>query len=251
MMANTVQKNTNFTENNKKGERIMNNIGTIYAQIANTCLSEWYPDMSESDRKALLERGDFEEVEGYIGAKNSIESAATAISDFLDRLGYQYHALSQIVLYSKNPAESVEKTKGIMHFPLSLDEPMKAELALEALESVHNKWIEDNGKKFFDPKRVGKRYMFTSLYLIGWEEAMKDYIFIRPTLQLLGLEPDLDTMKLAYQSAQQETTLVVKDPVAMLDNEYPELMKNLSRDEKIDIVRQITDRSPGIFHWEC
>ena len=250
-MANTVQKTTNFTKNNEKGEMNMNKVGTIYEQIANTCLTEWYPDMSETDRNTLLERGDFEEIESYIGAKNSIVSAATAISDFLDRLGYQYHALPQIVLYSRNPAESVEKTKGIMQFPLSLEETMKAELALEALESVHNKWIEDNGKKFFDPKRVGKRYMFTSLYLIGWEEAMKDYIFIRPTLQLLGLEPDLDTMKLAYQSAQQETTLVVKDPVAMLDNEYPELMKNLSRDEKIDIVRQITDRSPGIFHWEC
>lgn len=229
----------------------MNKIGTIYRTIATECLTAWYSDMSETDRNALLERGDFEEIESYIGAKNSIVSAATAISDFLDRLGYQYHALPQIVLYSRNPAESVEKTKGIMQFPLSLDEPMKAELALEALESVHNKWIEDNGKKFFDPKRVGKRYMFTSLYLIGWEEAMKDYIFVRPILELLNLEPDSDMMKLAYRSAQQETTLFVKDPVAMLGNEYPEFTKGLSEEEKLDIVHQIMEHSPDIFHWKC
>lgn len=250
-MANSVQRTINFTENNKKGEMIMNKIGTIYKTIANECLTDWYSDMLESERKALLERGDFEEIEGYIGAKNSIESAATAISDFLGLLGYQYHALPQITFYSKNPAEDLEKTKGIMQFPLYLEETQKAELALKALESVHNKWIEDNGKKFFDPKRVGKRYMFTSLYLIGFEESMKDYIFVRPILQLLGLEPDLDTMRLAYQSAQQETALLVKDPIAMLNNELPELMENLSKEEKIDIVHQVIDRSPEVFHWEC
>ena len=211
----------------------MRKIGTIYEQIANTCLTEWYPDMSESDRKALLERGDFEEVEGYIGAKNSIDAAIESIGESLERYQVFLPAdFSDVVYFSDTPNADVEKLT--IKINKNICEYTMASIAFEALHKIHLRWIDDNKDKFFDPKRREKRFMFLPIEMISWEEALKDYVFLRPILQLLCIRPETYAIQKFYEKRQGLYT-------NMLGKGYTNVATMTIRQSLLHIDRGISD----------
>ena len=77
-------------------------------------------------------------------------------------------------------------------------------MAIDVLSDVHNQWVKDNEKKFFDPKRENKMYQFMPLSLIGFEEAKSDLLFVEPILKACGYKEDFESTH--YGSSDFELT---------------------------------------------
>lgn len=231
----------------------MKKIGEIYKNIANTCLIAWYPDMSRAERDALLERGDFEEIEGYIGAKNSIDTAIDAVRGDLER--YQIFLptdFSDIVYFSDTPNSDVEKLTIRIGKNRAIDECVMANIAVHALARIHMRWIEDNKKKFFDPKRRDKRFMFLPIEMIGWEEVLKDYVFLRPVLQLLCIKPETHLMRQTYEVHQS----LFEGKLSTDGRENPAIWNlresllcadsSITNEEINEVIEQVISRCPNL-----
>ena len=83
---------------------------------------------------------------------------------------------------------------------------------IKALVQIHNNWCASNRHKFTDPKRVGKQYQFLQLQYIGFEEAILDYIFIKPIIRNCGSNHSEGGLRRAYTKYQE-----YKNTKALLD----------------------------------
>lgn len=176
----------------------MQKIGKVYENIASECLRNWYPDMSASERRALLQRGDFEEIEALIGAKESIEEAAHAIRRALEKADlFLPLDFVDVVLWSDEPNTALNDARYKI-LTRGLSDEAKAEIAMSAIEAVHDSWVICNSEKFFDEERKDKRYMFLRTEMIGVDEAMKDYIFVEPIMIMLCIPPERQFLSRAY-----------------------------------------------------
>ena len=241
---------TDFTTNNKKGEDNMNKVGTIYKNIANECLMNWYQDMPDAERCNLLERGNLEEIESYVGARNSINTAIEAISESLERYQiYLPNNFSDVVYYSDTPNGDVENLTLEIGKNRTIDEKAKASMAIDALAKIHERWIKDNTKKFFDEKRRDKRYMFLPIEFIGWDVVLKDYVFLRPILQLLFIRPETYAIQVAYEANQKpymnklggegENVAIWEIKESLLRTD-----QDIRNDEIEEVIRQVISRCP-------
>ncbi|MBQ3347925.1 hypothetical protein IJG90_00155 [Candidatus Saccharibacteria bacterium] len=106
-----------------------------------------------------------------------------------------------IIFTSREPNRELEE---ITKKTGALPEDQKIQIALAALSNIHDVWVNTNTKKFFDPTREGKRYMFLPLEFIGVEEAMKDYIFVEDILTLLCLKPERYHLEQAIRKARNQ-----------------------------------------------
>ena len=252
MTMNNVRNITNFTKNSKKGEDNMNKVGAIYKNIANECLIAWYPDMSDTERDNLLERGNLQEIESYVGAKNSIDTAVEAVREDLER--YQVYLpddFSYIVYYSDMPNGEAERITLEIGKNRAIDENTKVSIAIHALDKIHRRWIDDNTKKFFDEKRRGKRYMFLPIEFIGWDEVLKDYVFLSPILQLLGIRAETCAIQEAY-AINQEPYMGKLGVTKCKNVAFLEIRESLLRieqditDEEVkEVVEQVVSRCPA------
>jgi hypothetical protein len=86
-------------------------------------------------------------------------------------------------------------------------------LILDVLATVHDDWVTSNDKKFDKEGREGKKYQHFPIEMIGWKETVNDLIFVKPMLEFLGIELDMDKLQTAYQQRVQKF---------MLDNEFVE-----------------------------
>lgn len=252
MTINNVRDITNFTKNSKKGEDNMNKVGAIYKNIANECLIAWYPDMSGTDRDNLLERGNLQEIESYVGAKNSIDTAIEAIRESLERHQvYLPDNFSDIVYYSDTPNGDVERLTIEIGKNRAINEDAKALIAIYALGKIHARWIGDNTKKFFDEKRRGKRYMFLPIEFIGWDEVLKDYVFLSSILQLLCIRPETYAIQKTYVTNQEPYMgkLSVTECKNMAFLEIRESLLRIEQDitdeEVKEVVEQVVSRCPA------
>ena len=110
---------------------------------------------------------------------------------------------------------------------------------IKALVQIHNNWCASNRHKFIDPKRVGKRYQFLQLQYIGFEEAILDYIFIKPLIRNCGSNHSEGGLRRAYIKYQE-----YKGTKALLDefNATNDVQKNMwldSRQSKFAVLPDV------------
>lgn len=162
----------------KNTELVSKTVGNIYGKIAKEALGEAGGQISESS---------FDDLENIIGAKSSVEAACKSISK---RLGTDPSELINAVLYGENDVavfgEMAEKVRGNELVD-------NYEFVFSTLSDVHDQWIKNNEKKFFDPARQDRLYQFAPLSLIGAEEASSDLLFVEPILEAIGNKNDLSS----------------------------------------------------------
>lgn len=176
------------------------NAGGMYKEIASVCLTEWYPKMSETERNDLLKKGDYEELEGYIYAEGSIKAAIRGLNLMVSKYfqwylpaGFEDFVLYGTPLSREEGLQLVDRKESIAY---SAPE-VHSDIVIGALISIHDYWVSTNTKKFFDPSRQDRQYMFAHALMIGWKEVEKDLIFLKPIAEHLGLT--LDGIESYYQ----------------------------------------------------
>ena len=166
------------------------NAGMVYIEIAKKYLKQWYPDMAKAEKDAILHRRDFDEIEGYIHARDYIEAAIDGVEYEFSRTwgctlpdGYTNHILFNDSL-SKHGRKVLQSLRGTLAYAAP---ELHNSMVFSSLVTVHEYWVTHNTDKFFDPERADKQYMFMPLLYIGWEETKKDLIFVEPIADHLGL----------------------------------------------------------------
>lgn len=62
----------------------------------------------------------------------------------------------------------------------------RVEAVADALNAIHEKWIEDNERKFFADGREKKAFMHLPIGCIGYDTAKLDLLFVEPVLKAAG-----------------------------------------------------------------
>ncbi len=166
-------------------------LGKIYKIIAERCLQQWHPELSHYAKHALFVREDFAEFERIINAGNSIRAAIDGINYGLKRLGYRDSLPESFVEFVFFGAElkdrDIQAVKEVMETCRKLSLAESNEVALDALDRIHNQWTLDSTKVFFSPEHAKKQFLFLHSLLIGWSEVKKDLVFLAPIADYLGL----------------------------------------------------------------
>ena len=180
----------------------MEKSNVLYYQIAREALVKWN-GLSEEQADKIIEESSFEEIESKVNAKSSIASAATSIGK---SLGLNDEETSQFLNEVFGKIESTEMTEKLHH---ELESKMLStfssskhyympQLITDAIEDVHDNWVEDNASLFFTKKADrGQQYQYLPLELIGWEEAKSDLLFIKPIIHAIG--GDVDEYEYEYE----------------------------------------------------
>lgn len=252
-MVNKVCSISDSANRNRKGVGIVDKAGEIYKSIANECLSAWYPDMADDVRQGIIEHGDLEEIESLIGAQSSIDAAINALQEALGVYQIRLPSyFSDIIYHSGTPNSDVEQLTIEIGRNRAIGERAMTSIALRVLSRIHTRWIKDNVKKYFDENRRDKRYMFLPIEFIGWDEVLKDYIFLRPLLQLLCIRPETYVIQQAYADRQafyvgklstdgrkNIATFEIRENLLLID-------QNVSSDEVNEVIEQVMSRCPTL-----
>lgn len=75
---------------------------------------------------------------------------------------------------------------------------------IDVLSVIHDNWVQGNGNKFEDPKRMGKLYQFVDLKLLDFEEAKADLLFLKPILEGSGITVDEIALQQEFLHEQKE-----------------------------------------------
>lgn len=170
-----------------------------YYQVAKQALMNWN-GLTEEQADKLIEESSFEEIESQVYAQGSMTYAISSIGKSLgltDEETKQFadevfgrtsnQEIISMSLYEKLKKFTNDKDKKTMPSFLSEIDSNMATLITDAMEAVHDGWVEDNAKHFFTKKADRKQqYQFLPLDLIGWDEAKSDLLFIKPIIEYIG-----------------------------------------------------------------
>lgn len=200
-------------ENDILDIRISDEKYTPYRKVAKEALMSWN-GLSEEEASDKVRYEDFDELEGQVYAKDSMQYAIDGIIKYSKKEG-----ISEIDFNDKDNIEILNRSKerlekyifGDDRFSYSqvlngeeinlrremffLKDINPEELALTCLESIHDGWVKDNQKKFMARE---KKHQHMPLELIGWKEAKSDLLFLRPILEATGIEVDEQKLEKAY-----------------------------------------------------
>ena len=200
--------------------------GKIYLEIAKNCLDNWYADMPEEEKSALLKRADFDELESYIGARESIEAAIRGFNDGCRMAclpDYFYlmpeEFMEEAIISDQVSARWQKHLDEISYSVLFKDQYYLCKAVVFALDRIHNTWVKNNVSKFFDENRKEKRFMFMPLPVIGWKEARKDLLFLMPILEAVGF------------NLKEE----------WIEETYKMMVKKFEHDELVDFIVELGD----------
>lgn len=218
--------------------------GNIYLEIARSCLDNWYTDMPEREKEALLSRADFDELESYIGAKGSIEAAIKGFNNgcraamLPDYFFLSPDSFMQEVIIGDQNSQDWQKHFDKIKYSATFKDPYYlAEASVLALDTIHNEWVKANTEKYFDQKRKNKRFMFMPLPLIGWTEARKDLLFLMPILNVVGFKLSEDDIRDTYDYMCRKFSFdELVDFIKELGDTYESLDKRIIRSIRRDSI---------------
>lgn len=75
-------------------------------------------------------------------------------------------------------------------------------VVMDGLKAIHTNWIKENMDRFESKKEAGKSFQYLPFEYIGWKEVEKDLVFLKPVLDNLGIEFDMDKLKDLYKAEQ-------------------------------------------------
>ena len=182
-------------------------------EIRRKLKSNFILGLTEEQADKIIEESSFEEIEGQIGARNSITNAVKSIGKSLELPDVRVEGLLDEVLgknlgkeYSIHPnrvwrgiigwRDAIEHLPDIK--PTREIRDKQAGLFLDAMIAVHDGWVQDNAGQFFGKKAdQRKQYQYLPIELIGWKEAKSDLLFIKPIVEFLGgvcIEEDIKSL---------------------------------------------------------
>lgn len=200
-----------------------------YYIVAKDALMNWN-GLTEEQADKIIEESSFEEIEGQIGARNSITNAVYSIGQslksgdkstehLLDRVLGIDDSFDALGLWTKM-LDSGDTTYASQSY-LSYKRNRQAMLVLDAMEAVHNGWVKDNAGQFFGKKAdQRKQYQYLPIELIGWKEAKSDLLFIKPIVEFIGgecIEEDIKSLweKKASRLVNNFTRVAGYSPIDM------------------------------------
>ena len=76
---------------------------------------------------------------------------------------------------------------------------------IEAIDAIHLNWREENWKRFLEKCVLGEEQQYRQTQRIGWEEALKDLLFIRRYLMVAGVHLDELALEKTFEQWASET----------------------------------------------
>lgn len=166
--------------------------GNVYLRIARLVLDERYDELSVTIRQRIMDNADYEYLEaGYVHGHEAISAAVIALrkalaaeSMILPR-GFTDYVKYGMELQTSANGFSLETLREEVE---SLTEEKKTKIVMEMMRAVHDGWARANAERYFEPYLIDERYKFMPMELIGYGELEKDYIFVGPIAEEIGLE---------------------------------------------------------------
>lgn len=190
-----------------------------YYQVAKAALMN--PDwngLSEEEAIKRIESSTFEEIEGQVWAKGSMDYAIESIAKRFSLLDKEKECLESEIYYGEYG--SILTEMGLILEKKEIDPNV---FIMDTLFAVHDGWVKDNEKKFFARE---KKHQHMPSELIGWKEAKADLLFIRPIFEAAGIEVNEEQLEKEYNRRVKEF---------FLDNKIyapSDLMRLLAQGEK-------------------
>jgi len=165
-----------------------------YKEIAFYALREWN-GLSEEEANKKVNLFTWKELETEVYAKSSIDHAIDSIIANFHLTEEDKIALSKAVYEGPVDAPIFSKI-GALFKDLRDEETM----VLGFLTDIHNGWVIDNSsEKTFNKKKDSKKLrQYVPLPLLGYSEAMKDFIFLKPILDACGVDVNNLQLEGAY-----------------------------------------------------
>lgn len=172
---------------------------TAYRKVAKDCFIKWF-GMDEKEAELITKKERIDELENGndshygVGAKNSITAAVISISKEASLTKEETEEFLFAIIEGPNDALILNKVSS------RLNNKNVINLALNALSSIHDKWVIDNAteKRFNQKKEKGQLRQYAPLELIGWNEVESDLIFLNPILEALSIKLDINELREAY-----------------------------------------------------
>ncbi len=204
-------------------------MATAYQNIAKSALMNWN-GLSEEEANKKIQIESVQELEGQVGAMNSVENAVIGIAKQLHLTEEEATKFFEAVVNGPEDAEIfkivTEKTKGFTE-----------EQQLGVLTTIHDGWVVNNSSEKTFKKKADRHQLrqYAPLELIGWNEVKSDLLFLTPILASVGVQVDEEKLKGAYHkqvsnymeemqiNSEEELTELVKQG----RNYYPILPQDL------------------------
>lgn len=210
-----------------------------YYKVAKEALMSWN-GLSEEEAIKKIEESSFEEIEGQVWAKGSMDYAIDGITKacLLDEEGKE--KLSEVV-YNQN--DGLERRFGAydkLPIRARMEDKNPNEVIMDTLFEVHDGWVKDNQKKFMARE---KKHQHMPSELIGWNEVKADLLFVKPIFETLGVEVSEENLEKVYNGRVKEfflskdikTTADLSREIAKGEEFYPAL------EGQTDIIEFLND----------
>lgn len=226
-----------------------------YYQIAKEALMNWN-GLSEAEAVKMIESSTFEEIEGQVWAKSSINYAIEGITKSLSLTDFDVEQLTKAI-YGEGANYDSDIFKELKP---EMDRIGKNpnDIIMDTLFTVHDGWVKDNQKKFMARE---KKHQHMPSELIGWNEVKADLLFVKPIFAAAGIEISEEALKAQYdsrvknflQSRDIKTTSDLSREISKGAEFYPalegqeEVLSVLGDREKVDsmVIPQIESKGIG------
>lgn len=171
---------------------------TIMGKITQDALMNWNGLSKEEAEQKASELGSAEKANAevtYGSEINSINGIAQILGLSTDEIKTLTNDVNTREAVSQDLAAKVKS---------KMEERGLETSVIDVLSVIHDGWVQDNGNKFEDPKRMGKLYQFVDLKLLDYGEAKADLLFLQPILEASGIKLDEVALEQEFLKEQKE-----------------------------------------------
>lgn len=178
-------------------------VGLLYRCIARNCFEKCYPEMSKHLVDEILIRGDIDEIESCVAVREKLKVVITVLDSILtkDNIKMAKDAFD-VLLYSETPEYDLEEIMieiGLRKYDLA----SKVEMNITLVSALHDNWVSLNSDKFFYETREDRRFMFMPLELVGFNEMLNNYLYVKDIAHLFDFGVDMVELEKGYYEARR------------------------------------------------
>lgn len=197
-----------FASEKAKQEKFLNkgktrNSGKAHLKSATELLYQYYPDMEEGKRQALLDSRDYDRLEGHVGVEEYLRVSADTLSVLLSDFGVDLPKnFTEIILHDDHPEETLKEERKLCQ-ELKWNNGEKGGVALAIVSNVHDLWVWNFADHFFIKDRLHKNYRFMPFELVGLDELSRYFEnYVEPVMSVLFPGVCIDYVERHYACMQ-------------------------------------------------